>query len=103
MMIMKTFFRIEHRPLVITVTALLVLFSVANGQSSKMISQQKGTTVKVYTTAQNTSYKLTPVEDIQFTDPGNLIEKKVFIFLDDSRSFQTMLGIGGAITDASAE
>jgi glucosylceramidase len=102
MMIMKTYFRIKHRPLVIAVAALLVLFSVANGQSAKIISQ-KSTLVKVYTTAQNTSYKLTPVEDIQFTDPGNLIERKVFIFLDDSRSFQTMLGIGGAITDASAE
>ena len=102
MMIMKTCFRTKHRPQVITVAALLLLFSVANGQSAKIISQ-KSTLVKVYTTAQNTSYKLTPMEDIQFTDPGNLIERKVFIFLDDSRSFQTMLGIGGAITDASAE
>jgi glucosylceramidase len=57
----------------------------------------------VYTTAENTSLKLTPVEDIQFKDAGSMVERKVFVFLDDARSFQTMLGIGGAITDASAE
>ena len=83
--------------------SFLFLLLIANGQSSKLVSQKKSNTVKVFTTAQNTSYKLTPVEDIQFTDPGAMVERKVFIFLDDSRSFQTMLGIGGAITDASAE
>jgi glucosylceramidase len=59
--------------------------------------------VKVYTTALNTDHRLSPVEDIEFKDTGALVESKVFIFLDDKRSFQTMLGIGGAITDASAE
>ena len=85
--------------------ALLSLLSIANAQSSKLVpsKQNNTTTAKVYTTAQNTTYRLSPVEDVQFTDPGDLVERKVFIFLDDSRSFQTMLGIGGAITDASAE
>jgi len=81
----------------------LMLSSIANGQSTKLVSQQKSNTIKIYTTAQNTSLKLSPVEDIQFADAGSLVERKVFIFLDDSRGFQTMLGIGGAITDASAE
>lgn len=82
----------------------LFFLSIANGQSAKLVTQKKGNNaIKVYTTAKNTSYKLAPVDDIQFTDPGTLVERKVFIFLDDRRSFQTMLGIGGAITDASAE
>ena len=86
--------------------SFLSLLTIANGQSAKKLVLQKqkaDNTVKVYTTALNTSYRLSPVEDIQFTKPGGLVERKVFIFLDDRRSFQTMLGIGGAITDASAE
>jgi glucosylceramidase len=83
----------------------LLSAAIAGAQSAKLISQKQkpSTAVKVFTTAQNTSYKLSPVDDIQFTDPGDLVERKVFIFLDDHRTFQTMLGIGGAITDASAE
>src|SRR5215217_8115912 len=103
MKIMKTYVRTKLFASVVTAASLFLFLSVANGQSTKIIAQKKSTIVKVYTTAQNTSLKLTPVEDIEFTDPGSLVERKVFIFLDDSRNFQTMLGIGGAITDASAE
>jgi glucosylceramidase len=74
---------------------------VTNAQSPKKYGVDK--TIKVYTTAANTSYRLTPVEELQFTNADALIERKVFVFVDDSHSFQTMLGIGGAITDASAE
>ncbi|MGZ3975692.1 MAG: glycoside hydrolase family 30 protein, partial [Flavisolibacter sp.] len=84
-------------------TASLLLLSGAYAQSKQLISTKSNTTVKVYTTAKNTSLKLSPGEDIQFSDAGTMVERKVFIFLDDSHSFQTMLGIGGAITDASAE
>lgn len=72
-----------------------------SAQSSKKIASNKS--VKVYTTALNTSYRLTPMEDIQFTDPGVTNERRVFVWVDDNHTFQTMLGIGGAITDASAE
>ncbi|MCU7549702.1 glycosyl hydrolase [Chitinophagaceae bacterium LB-8] len=85
-------------------TAFIISIFIANSQSAKpSFQKQKPEIVKVYTTAFNTSHRLSPVEDIQFTDPGALVERKVFVFVDDSRSFQTMLGIGGAITDASAE
>lgn len=72
-----------------------------NAQTPK--KEGTGKTIKVYTTALNTSYRLSPVEELQFTNSGDLAERRVFVFVDDSRSFQTMLGIGGAITDASAE
>jgi glucosylceramidase len=87
------------------IAAFLFSIGIVNGQSTKLVSQKDKLSgpVKVYTTALNTSYRLSLVDDIQFTDPGDLVERKVFIFIDDSHSFQTMLGIGGAITDASAE
>jgi glucosylceramidase len=103
MMIMKTYSSTKLFTKMVMAAALLLLLLNASGQSAKLVSQKKGTAVKVYTTAQNTSYKLTPMDDIQFTSPGAMVERKVFVFLDDNRSFQTMLGIGGAITDASAE
>ena len=80
----------------------VLMLSVAHAQNQAVFTKNNAT-VKVYTTAENTSLKLTPVEDIQFKDAGSMVERKVFVFLDDARSFQTMLGIGGAITDASAE
>ena len=84
--------------------ATVLCISVTHGQAGKSVAKtKKETTVKVFTTALNTSYRLSPVEDIKFMDTGAMVERKVFVFVDDTRSFQTMLGIGGAITDASAE
>ncbi|MGZ3975389.1 MAG: glycoside hydrolase family 30 protein [Flavisolibacter sp.] len=83
--------------------ASLLLLSGSQAQSKQGVSAKNKTTVKVFNTAKNTSLKLTAGEDIQFTDPGPMVERKVFVFVDDAHSFQTMLGIGGAITDASAE
>lgn len=80
-------------------------FVLMNAQSSGNTdpSPNANNTVKVYTTALNTFYRLSPVEDVRFNDPAELVERNAFVFVDNSRSFQTMLGIGGAITDASAE
>jgi glucosylceramidase len=60
--------------------------------------------VTVYTTAQNTEYRITKTADnLQFSDFGQPLETQVCVFVDPTHSFQTLLGIGGAITDASAE
>ncbi len=60
-------------------------------------------TVKVYLTAKNTSNKLTQTETLQFTSKPQPVETEVAVFVDPTKTFQTMLGIGGALTDASAE
>jgi glucosylceramidase len=59
--------------------------------------------VTVYTTAQNTEYRLTQTDNLTFSDFGQPKETQVCIFVDPTHSFQTVLGFGGAITDASAE
>jgi len=81
------------------------LLTIANAQTAQLISQKQKSnkTVKLYATALNTSYRISRLKDIEFTDSAELVERRVFIFVDDRHSFQTMLGIGGAITDASAE
>jgi glucosylceramidase len=65
---------------------------------------QNQRTITVYTTAKNTSYRITKTDSgLQFSDFGQPLETQVCVFVDPSHSFQTILGIGGAITDASAE
>jgi glucosylceramidase len=59
--------------------------------------------VTVYMTAQNTDNRLTNTGQLQFTDFGQPLETQVCVFVDPTKTFQTMVGIGGAITDASAE
>jgi len=59
--------------------------------------------VKVYTTAQNTTYKLAETEKLNFKDYAQPVETEISIFVDPDKKFQTILGIGGALTDASAE
>ena len=59
--------------------------------------------VAVYTTAQNTDYRLTKTGSPAFSEFGQPKETQVCVFVDPTHSFQTILGIGGAITDASAE
>jgi glucosylceramidase len=59
--------------------------------------------VTIYTTAQNTDYKISKTGTQDFTDFGQPKETQVCVFVDPSHTFQTLLGIGGAITDAAAE
>jgi glucosylceramidase len=74
-----------------------VIITIASG-----FSQTNSLTV--YTTAQNTNYRLTKTDSsLQFTNFGQPAETQVCVFVDPTHSFQTILGIGGALTDASAE
>ncbi|MDN3582831.1 glycoside hydrolase family 30 protein [Mucilaginibacter flavus] len=60
-------------------------------------------TAKVYVTAKSTGNNITQTETLQFKAYPQPLEKDITIFVDPSKTFQTMLGIGGALTDASAE
>src|SRR5713101_6361432 len=57
----------------------------------------------VYTTAESTSFRLTPTDTLVFKPSQPTSEGKVYVFVDPRRTFQTMIGIGGALTDAAAE
>jgi glucosylceramidase len=63
----------------------------------------KGKKIIVYTTAQGTEYRMTATDTLTFKDFGQPFETQPCIFIDPSKSFQTFMGIGGALTDASAE
>jgi glucosylceramidase len=59
--------------------------------------------VKVYTTAENTTNRLTETADLSFSKAEQPLETQISVFVYPDKTFQTFLGIGGAITDASAE
>jgi glucosylceramidase len=64
-------------------------------------TSRKGVTV--YTTAENTKLRLSETATLAFAPMKQPLETEVCIFVDPAKSFQTLTGIGGALTDASAE
>ena len=59
--------------------------------------------VTVYSTAENSDQRLTATDTVAFTPLAQPLETQICVFVDPAKRFQTMLGIGGALTDASAE
>jgi glucosylceramidase len=58
---------------------------------------------RVYTTAHQSTLKLTATDSLTFTDFKQPLETEAAIIVDPSKEFQTFLGIGAALTDAAAE
>src|ERR1700739_4240259 len=63
----------------------------------------KNKTVKVFVTEKGTDNRISPAGSLTFSSKPQPVETEVAIFVDPSKTFQTMLGVGGALTDASAE
>ena len=57
----------------------------------------------VFTTASETEMRLAETGSATFAMAAQPLENEVSVFVNPEKSFQTFLGIGGAITDASAE
>ena len=90
------------------VIAAIVLFSCADNKETKKETETvaystNGKTVKVFTTADSSNYRLSATDTLSFTDKGQPFENEVTVFVDPSKTFQTYFGIGAALTDASAE
>ncbi len=62
-----------------------------------------GKSVAVYTSADNTKFRLTETGRLKFVEKRQPTEGEISVFVNPNKTFQTFLGIGGAITDASAE
>jgi len=61
------------------------------------------TKITVFTTAKGTDHRLEQTEIISLKEKTQPVETEFAIFVDPSKTFQTMIGIGGALTDAAAE
>lgn len=71
-------------------------------QGTKMFSAAEKQ-VQIYVTADSSSLRLTPGEPVSFEKYPQPLESEIAVFVDPGKTFQSFVGIGGAITDASAE
>lgn len=90
-------------------TSLLLLQLIIGCSASHQISDSlqlsplDGMSVTVYTTAQNTEMRLELTDSLEFKKTGQPLESEISVFVNPHKTYQTFIGIGGAITDASAE
>src|SRR3989442_13643927 len=66
-------------------------------------SAESQTRAIVYTTAESTSFRLTPTDTLTFRPSEPTSEGKVYVFVDPRITFQPLIGIGGGLTDAAPE
>ncbi|MCE4563989.1 glycoside hydrolase family 30 protein [Maribellus sp. CM-23] len=58
---------------------------------------------RVFVTAKDTSLRMSDVGEFAFQSVDQPLEIQPFVFIDPSKTFQSMEGIGAALSDASAE
>ena len=71
------------------------------GESESIAVQIKKATV--YTTAANTEHRISATDSLSFKPLAQPLETQICVFVEPKRTFQTFIGIGGALTDSSAE
>lgn len=59
--------------------------------------------ITVFTTAKNSNLRLSKTDEKSFEKAQQPLESEISVFVNPGKKFQQVLGIGGAITDASAE
>ncbi|MCY7290956.1 MAG: glycosyl hydrolase [Ferruginibacter sp.] len=79
------------------------LFSQKNNSLSPKIFSTKGKTINVYTTADSSNLRISLTDKLTFKEIAQPIEGEINVFVEPNKTFQTFMGIGAAITDASAE
>jgi len=97
------FFLMTTKLLPAALLAAAVGLTPAAAQTSAPAYSAAGKTAQVFTTAQGTSQRLAPGAALRFAAAAQPVETQVCVFVDPGHQFQTLLGIGGALTDASAE
>ncbi len=93
-----------------TILALLFFAAACNQKTGQTVSGNKPVNdlisrdkATVFTTADSTKFRLTQTETLTFSPFGQPFENQPCVFVDPAQRFQTFLGIGAALTDASAE
>jgi len=89
-------------------SGLLLTTGAGSGKAQRKVTGTPAVTradrkITVYTTAKDTDQRLSPSGTIDFKPHGQPLETQTCVFVDPSKQFETFIGIGGALTDASAE
>lgn len=72
-------------------------------QADTTVFNVDGKKVVEYTTADSTTMRLTLRGELEFKQKGQPFENEVSVFVDPAKTYQEYMGIGAALTDASAE
>jgi glucosylceramidase len=85
-----------------------ILLLLLTGGSLAAGAQQKptykpGNKATIYTDAKGSSEHFASSGAIALTAKGQPVETELAVFVDPAKTYQTMIGIGGALTDAAAE
>lgn len=86
-----------------SLSVVLVFASLVSWAQSGKPQSMGSKTIVVYTSASNTDQRLAKSGELHFTPLAQPLETQSCLFVYPSKKNQTFLGIGGAITDASAE
>jgi len=91
--------------LITSTVFLITYYSIAQKNHNPAVDEFSldNKKVIVYTTAQNTDFRIAKTDTLGFTEFKQPLETDVCVFVDPSNKFQTLVGIGGTLTDASAE
>ncbi|TCC94338.1 glycosyl hydrolase [Pedobacter frigiditerrae] len=86
----------------------LVLFAALLLTNAIAFAQQKSVSyatkkVTVFSTVKGSDKPMSQTEVLTFKTLKQPMETQTLVFVDPNRKFQTFIGVGGAITDASAE
>ncbi len=96
-MLMKKLLLLSGFVLLLNYNSMIASNSVDN------VHAPAGKKIIVYTTADNTKFRMSATDTLYLADFGQPLETQPCVFVDPSKTFQTIVGIGGALTDASAE
>ena len=99
----RTFLAATSSALALGKKPLLTTEEPALPEISDLDRDLQGKSIAVYTTAANTDFKLSRTDTLSFKPMGQPLETQICVFVDPSKRSQTILGIGGALTDSSAE
>ena len=88
--------KIKSLILLLPILALMV-------RTTDVRPQSMSESVTVYTTAKDTDLRLSRTGTADFSAGDQPVETELSIFVNPEVTFQQLIGIGGAITDASAE
>ncbi|MFV8837367.1 glycoside hydrolase family 30 protein [Salinimicrobium soli] len=81
----------------------LFLLTVCSFGQTSTEKTFKGKSIEVYTTAKDTDLRISKSAMDTFSPSTQPLETEISIFVEPEKTFQTFMGIGGAISDASAE
>ncbi len=97
----------NQTPLAVLGILFIVALASCNSAMDKNISASRLKlnlkNAEIYLTAKGSDHRLSKLENSEFTELNQPDEHFPTIMVDPNKSFQTMLGFGGALTDAAAE